>query len=119
MPGWVELNSLTARPSPGTQAQNEIFTALLDEQDPPASTVTDELGDADADAEADVAALEAAAVVVAEEAAVVEPPLLHAASPVTAATAAIPPRARRARGRRDCRAPSDVIGLIDDVIGLI
>jgi hypothetical protein len=82
-----------------------IFTALLDEQDPPASTVTDELGDADADAgaEADVALLDAAEV--ADEAAVVELPLLlHAASPVTAATAAMPPRAMRVRGRLDCRA---------------
>jgi hypothetical protein len=97
-----------------------IFTALLDEQDPPASTVTDELGDADeeAGADADVAPLDATGVP--DEAAVVELPLLlHAASPVTAATAAIPPRARRARGRRDCRALSDVIGLIRDVIGLI
>jgi hypothetical protein len=100
-----------------------IFTALLDEQDPPASTVTDELADADAeaDAEADVALLDAAGAL--DEAAVVElPPLLHAASPVTAATAAMPPRVRRA-GRpttRRCWGDlSDVIGLMRDVIGLI
>jgi hypothetical protein len=96
-----------------------IFTALLDAQDPPASTVTDELGAADADA--DVALLDAAGVV--DEAALVElPPLLHAASPVTAATAATPPSVRRAclpRAPRDWRDLSDVIGLIRDVIGLI
>jgi hypothetical protein len=102
-----------------------IFTALLDEQDPPASTVTDELADADADAEADteadVALLDAAGAL--DEAAVVElPPLLHAASPVTAATAAMPPRVRRAclpPARREVGDLSDVIGLICDVIGLI
>jgi hypothetical protein len=96
-----------------------IFTALLEEQDPPASTVIDELGDADADADADVAPPEAAAEVVDEAAVLEPPPLLHAASPVTAAIAAMPPRARRARGRLDCRALSGVIGLICDVIGLI
>jgi hypothetical protein len=100
-----------------------IFTALLDEQDPPASTVTDELADADAEAdtEADVALLDAAGAL--DEAAVVElPPLLHAASPVTAATAAMPPRVRRAclpPARREVGDLSDVIGLICDVIGLI
>jgi hypothetical protein len=97
------------------------FTALLDEQELPASTVTDELGEADADADADVALLDAAEVL--DEAAEVElPPLLHAASPVTAATAAMPPRVSRAclaPARRDWGDLSDVIGLILDVIGLI
>jgi hypothetical protein len=95
-----------------------ILTALLDAQEPPASTVTDEL--ADADAEADVALLAAAEV--GDEAAVVELPPLHAASPVTAATAAMPPRVRRAGrppARRELGDLSDVIGLIRDVIGLI
>ena len=46
------LNSVTARPRPGTHAQNVSLTALLLEQLAPASTVTDELGLADADAEA-------------------------------------------------------------------
>src|ERR1700761_3628369 len=50
MSGWVLLNSVTARPMPGTHAQKVILTALLFAQLAPASTVTDELGDADADA---------------------------------------------------------------------
>jgi hypothetical protein len=90
-----------------------IFTALLDAQDPPASIVTDELGLAAADAAAD-AGVDAAALL--DAAGVdVELPLLQAASPVTAASAATPPTASRARLPRrclDCRALSDVIGLI-------
>src|ERR1700689_5285190 len=99
MPGCVLLNSLTARPSPGTQAQKVIFTALLLAQLAPASTVTEELalGDAAADADVDAAALGLVALLaldVAGGAAGVRglpPPLLHAARPVAAASAAIPP----------------------------
>src|SRR6202042_1885463 len=50
MPGCVLLNSSTARPSPGTHAQKVIFTALLLAQLAPASTVTEELGLAAAEA---------------------------------------------------------------------
>jgi hypothetical protein len=39
MLGWVLLNSVTARPMPGTQAQKVIFTAF-GLQDPPATTLT-------------------------------------------------------------------------------
>jgi hypothetical protein len=38
------LNSLTARPRPGTQAQKVIFVALEDLHEPPASTVAPGLG---------------------------------------------------------------------------
>jgi hypothetical protein len=74
---------------PGTHAQNVSLTALLLEQLAPASTVTEELALADADADADAVLL-----VVDEAAGGAELlPLLHAARPVTAASAAIPPRA--------------------------
>jgi hypothetical protein len=69
-----------------------IFTALLLAQLAPASTVTDELGLGDAAAPLEPPAplaLDVAAAGGAEEL----PPLLHAARPVTAARAAIPPRA--------------------------
>jgi hypothetical protein len=77
---------------PGTHAQNVILVALLLAQFAPASTVTDELGlgAADADAlEPPPLALEAEVFAGAG----LPPPLLHAARPVTAARAAIPPRA--------------------------
>jgi hypothetical protein len=70
-----------------------IFTALLLAQLAPASTVTDELGLGAADAaEPEPPTLDE---LDAEAAAGAEllPPLLHAARPVTAARAAIPPRA--------------------------
>jgi hypothetical protein len=89
---------LTARPRPGTHAQNVIFTALLDAHDPPASTVTDELGLADAAIDADAVPLELADAAGGVE--VLPPPLLHAASPVTAARVATPVTASRARGLR-------------------
>jgi hypothetical protein len=76
---WVALNSLTARPIPGTQAQNVIFTALLEAHEPPATTVTDELGEGEADVEVLPAAVEVLLLL----------PLLHAAIPVTAAIAVI------------------------------
>jgi hypothetical protein len=57
------------------------FTALLDAHEPPASMVTVELGEAEADTE-----LEVEGELLAEG--LLVPPLLHAASPVTAATAA-------------------------------
>ncbi|MGH3206709.1 MAG: hypothetical protein ACRDNO_02990, partial [Trebonia sp.] len=70
-----------------------IFTALLLEQFAPASTVTDELGLADPDALAlaEVAALDEPVAAGALE--LVLLPLLQAARPVTAARAAMPPRA--------------------------
>jgi hypothetical protein len=74
-----------------------IFTALLLEQFAPASTVTDELGLADADAEADEPPAEAVLDVPAPGAVELLPPLLQAARPVTAAMAAIPPRASLGR----------------------
>jgi hypothetical protein len=74
-----------------------IFTALLLEQFAPASTVTDELGLADADAEADELPDEAVLDVLALGAVELLPPLLHAARPVTAAMAAIPPSASLGR----------------------
>jgi hypothetical protein len=77
---------------PGTHAQNVSLTPVLLEQLAPASTVTDELGLADADADAVLLVVEEAAGG-AEELL----PLLHAARPVTAAIAAIPPRASRDR----------------------
>jgi hypothetical protein len=96
MPGWVWLNAVTARPRPGTQAQKVIFTALLLAQFAPASTVTDELALGDADAALAVLVppeLDAAGAAGAGELL----PLLHAASPVTAARAAMPPRVRCVR----------------------
>src|SRR5579871_5985698 len=51
MPGCVLLNSVTARPMPGTHAQKVILTALLLEQLAPASTVTDGLALAEAGAD--------------------------------------------------------------------
>jgi len=70
---------------------------LLLEQFAPASTVTDELGLADADAEADELPAEAVLDVPAPGAVELLPPPLHAARPVTAAMAAIPPRASLGR----------------------
>jgi hypothetical protein len=77
---------------PGTHAQNVILVALLLAQFAPASTVTDELGLGDAAAELEPPAADALddGVLVAVE---LPPPLLHAARPVTAARAAMPPRA--------------------------
>jgi hypothetical protein len=74
-----------------------IFTALLLEQFAPASTVTDALGLAEADAEADELLDEAVLDVLALEAGELLLPLLHAARPVTAAMAAIPPSASLGR----------------------
>jgi hypothetical protein len=77
---------------PGTHAQKVIFTALLLAQLAPASTVTDELGLAAAEA-AELLAAPLALVAVDPAGAAVElldPPLLHAASPVMAASAATP-----------------------------
>jgi hypothetical protein len=68
-----------------------IFTALLLAQLAPASTVTDELGLAAADAEAVELLVALALDEVAAGAELL--PLLHAARPVTAASAAIPPSA--------------------------
>jgi hypothetical protein len=68
---------------PGTHAQKVILVALLFAQLAPASTVTDEL------ALGEAAALDEAPATGAE----LLPPLLHAARPVTAARAAMPPRA--------------------------
>jgi len=62
-----------------------IFVALLFAQLAPASTVTDEL------ALGEAAALDEAPAAGAEL--LLPPPLLHAARPVTAARAAMPPRA--------------------------
>jgi hypothetical protein len=74
---------------PGTHAQKVIFTALLLAQLAPASTVTDELGLAAAEEAAPLAAL--AAVDPAGAAVeLLDPPLLHAVSPVMAASAATP-----------------------------
>jgi hypothetical protein len=70
-----------------------IFTALLLEQFAPASTVTDALGLAEADELLDEAVLD----VLALEAGELLLPLLHAARPVTAAMAAIPPSASLGR----------------------
>jgi hypothetical protein len=70
-----------------------IFTALLLAQLAPASTVTDELGLAAADAVELPLALVAAGAPVE----LLDPPLLHAASKVTAASAAMPLTARWAR----------------------
>jgi len=71
---------------PGTHAQKVIFVALLFAQLAPASTVTDEL------ALGEAAALDEAPAAGAEL--LLPPPLLlHAARPVTAARAAMPPRA--------------------------
>jgi hypothetical protein len=68
------------------------LTALLPEQLAPASTVTDELALGDADADVPLLALLAV-----DEAAGADEllPLLHAARPVTAASAATPPRVNR------------------------
>jgi hypothetical protein len=75
-----------------------IFTALLLAQLAPASTVTDELGLAAADAvELLAAPLALVAVDAAAVAAELLDPLLHAASPVMAASAAMPVMARGAR----------------------
>jgi len=85
---------------PGTHAQKVSFTALGSlEQFPPASRVTDELGLADADVEAEAEVLALAELDVPAAAAVEELllPLLHAARPVTAASAAIPPSASGVR----------------------
>jgi hypothetical protein len=74
-----------------------IFTALLLEQFAPASTVTDELGLGAADAAlAVLVPLAAEAAGVAGVVGLVLP-LLHAARPVTAARAAMPPRVRCVR----------------------
>jgi hypothetical protein len=78
---------------PGTHAQKVIFTALLLAQLAPASTVTDGL------AAGDAAELLAAPVALDDAGAPVElldPPLLQA-SPVMAASAAMPPAATGAR----------------------
>jgi hypothetical protein len=71
---------------PGTHAQKVILVALLFAQLAPASTVTDEL------ALGEAAALDEAPATGAELL-LLPPPLLHAARPVTAARAAMPPRA--------------------------
>jgi hypothetical protein len=71
---------------PGTHAQKVILVALLFAQLAPASTVTDEL------ALGEAAALDEAPAAGAELL-LPPPPLLHAARPVTAASAAMPPRA--------------------------
>jgi len=79
---------------PGTHAQKVIFTALLLAQLAPASTVTDGLA-----AGEEAAALLPALDAVDPAGAAVElldPPLLHA-SPVSAASAAMPPAAMGAR----------------------
>jgi len=76
---------------PGTHAQNVILVALLLAQFAPASTVTDKLGLGDAAAELEPPAADA--LDDGALAAVELPPLLHAARPVTAARAAMPPRA--------------------------
>ena len=65
--GCVLLNSVTARPIPGTQAQNKTLVALA-LHEPPATTLT--LG----------LALLAGALVVPPPALLLLPPLLHAAS---------------------------------------
>ena len=44
MLGWVLLNSFTARPKPGTQAQKVIFVALEDLHELPATRVVPVLG---------------------------------------------------------------------------
>jgi hypothetical protein len=72
---------------PGTHAQKVILVALLFAQLAPASTVTDEL------ALGEAAALDEAPAAGAELLLLLPPPLLHAARPVTAARAAMPPRA--------------------------
>jgi hypothetical protein len=66
---------------------------LLLEQLAPASTVTDELALGDADADAPLLAVDEAVLDAAEGGTDELLPLLHAARPVTAASAAIPPRA--------------------------
>lgn len=43
MPGWVLLNSVTARFMPGTQAQNVSWVVLEEQDAPPASTDADGL----------------------------------------------------------------------------
>jgi hypothetical protein len=65
-----------------------IFTALEELQELPASTVTDELGDAEALADVEVDAEELLLLLLA--------PLLHAASAVAAARPVIPTTASRA-----------------------
>jgi hypothetical protein len=97
------LNSLTARPSPGTQAQNVSLTALLDAHEPPASTVTVELGEAEP-----LALAEAPAPVL------LLAPLLQAASPVTAATVAIAATAMPGR----LLAPRLVVSVPSGLIGV-
>jgi hypothetical protein len=88
MDGWVLLNSVTARPIPGTQAQNVIFVADEFLQDAPASSV----------------ALELALALALDEPAAAGAPLLppHAASMQSAAAPARPvavrPAIRRAPG---------------------
>jgi hypothetical protein len=88
------LNAVTARPIPGTHAQKVSFTALLLAQLAPASTVTDELGLAAADA----VELLLAPLALDDAGAAVEllDPLLHA-RPVVAASAAMPVTAKGAR----------------------
>ena len=88
--GWVLLNSLTARPIPGTQAQNVTFVAEEFLQEPPATSV----------------ALELALALALEEPAAAGLALLppHAASRESAAAPARPvavrPAMRRAPGER-------------------
>ena len=88
--GWVLLNSLTARPIPGTQAQNVTFVAEEFLQEPPATSVALELALALALEEPAAAGL------------VLLPP--HAASRESAAAPARPvavrPAMRRAPGER-------------------
>jgi hypothetical protein len=83
MDGWALLNSVAARPRPGTQAQKVIFVADDDLQEAPASSVALEL---------------ALALAVDEPAGAAELPP-HAASRVMAAAPASPVVARSAMRR--------------------
>jgi hypothetical protein len=78
---------------PGTHAQNVILVALLLEQLAPASTVTDELGEAAADEPVLDEPVLDEPVLDGVDGVEELPPLLHAARPVIAAMAAIPPSA--------------------------